>query len=497
MSPKDIHTLVIYGTFIDAPTPYELRLRRRHVCVIDVIKGKIRKLEPWDQTKSQFSFPEDVTGQDKHDHKLPQGWQRLIMKETQAIAVGVIDCHIHAAQFNQLGTKTDIPLMEWLTKYTFPEESAFKDPAHCTQTYSKLLSRLLRNATTTAVYYASNHLSSAKILAETAAAYGQRAYVGKTCSDQLVPDYYVETTKQSVAETEEFLQWVKGKWGGNTDGRDSREALVKAVITPRFVPTCSWMLLKELGRLAKEYDAFVQTHVAESVDEVMLVAEQHPELKRDIKILEETGLLTDRTILDHCTHLSDTEVGEIVRKDAGIVCCPYSNMLFARSVVNVPRYYNPPPPPDGRFSIANAHPNLSLRKIALGTDIAGGPSPSMWVNMRLAIIQDRIPSFRNMSEYPEKDSPGVIKEPPTWLMTHTYTYHLATVGGAAIIGMSDLLGVFEVTRLFDAFLVDWAVEDGEQAFDIPAGVHRNETEEQWEERVRSGWERFVMGGDDR
>ena len=172
-------------------------------------------------------------------------------------------------------------------------------------------------------------------------------------------------------------------------------------------------------------------------------------------------------------------------------------MLFARSVVNIPRYYSPPPPPDSRFSIGNTHPNLSLRKIALGTDIAGGPSPSMWANMRLAIVQDRIPSFRNMSEYPVKISPGAIKEPPPWLMTHTYAYHLATVGGAATIGMSGLLGVFEVARLFDAFLVDWGVEDGEQAFDIPAGAYMNETEEQWEERVEGGWERFVMGGDDR
>lgn len=46
------------------------------------------KLEPWDQ----FSFPDGVPRHDKHDHKLPQGWQMLIMKETQAIAVGVIDC---------------------------------------------------------------------------------------------------------------------------------------------------------------------------------------------------------------------------------------------------------------------------------------------------------------------------------------------------------------------------------------------------------------------
>lgn len=63
--------------------------------------------------------------------------------------------------------------------------------------------------------------------------------------------------------------------------------------------------------------------------------------------------------------------------------------------------------------------------------------------------------------------------------------------------MSELLGEFGVGRLFDAFLVDWAVEGGEQAFDIPAGVNENETEEQWEERVKDGWERFVMGGDDR
>lgn len=171
-------------------------------------------------------------------------------------------------------------------------------------------------------------------------------------------------------------------------------------------------------------------------------------------------------------------------------------MLFARSVVNIPRYYNPPLPPDGRFSIANAHPNLSLRKIALGTDIAGGPSPSMWANIRLAIVQDRIPSFQSMSEYPVKVSPSSSNKSPAWLMTHTYAYHLATVGGAATVGMSDLLGVFEVGYLFDAFLVDWAVEDSEQAFDIPAGVH-NKAEEQWEESVKDGWERFVMGGDDR
>ncbi|KAF8429493.1 hypothetical protein EV426DRAFT_703274 [Tirmania nivea] len=91
------------------------------------------------------------------------------------------------------------------------------------------------------MYYASNHLSSAKVLTEIAAAYRQRSYVGKTCSDQLVPDYYVEATKQSVAETEGILQWIR-----------------------------AYVLVGALEAARKDYDAFVQTHVAESVDEVML-----------------------------------------------------------------------------------------------------------------------------------------------------------------------------------------------------------------------------------
>lgn len=88
---KDINTLVIYGTFIDAPTPYELRLRRRHACVVDVTKGKIVRLEPWHQAQPEFWFPENFNIRDSK-RPLPQGVQRYILKDTQAVAVGLIDC---------------------------------------------------------------------------------------------------------------------------------------------------------------------------------------------------------------------------------------------------------------------------------------------------------------------------------------------------------------------------------------------------------------------
>ena len=248
----------------------------------------------------------------------------------------------------------------------------------------------------------------------------------------------------------------------------------------------------------------------DGVDNVA-VASLYPEKKRDIRILEEVGLLTDKTILAHCCHLSDGEVDHIVRKDAGIVSCPYvlyfpvdypkppvgtkyhygyrfSNMLFARSVIDIPRYYSSRPR------------NANLQKIGLGTDIAGGPSSSLWTNIRLAIAQDRIPSYRNMASYPAPSTHPTNTAPPAWHMTHAYAYHIATVGGAATIGMTGLLGVWEVGSLFDGFLVDWNRPSEEQAFDAPVSVstpEKVESHQQWEARVTDGWERFVMGGDDR
>lgn len=150
-----------------------------------------------------------------------------------------------APQWKQLGTKTDVPLMEWLNeydtpvesqsqdswlnRYTFPAEAAFSSPSHARRVYTQVVRRLLRNGTTTASYFGSNHLEASLILADICGEYGMRSLVGKTCSDQLVPDYYVETTQGSLKDTETFISKVYEKFGKDDD------ALVQPVITPRFV----------------------------------------------------------------------------------------------------------------------------------------------------------------------------------------------------------------------------------------------------------------------
>ena len=77
------------------------------------------------------------------------------------------------------GTGTDLPLLEWLQKYTFPTEAKFNDDAFATDVFTKAVRRHLINGTTTAVYFSSTHASASIILADICEKFGQRAFIGK------------------------------------------------------------------------------------------------------------------------------------------------------------------------------------------------------------------------------------------------------------------------------------------------------------------------------
>jgi len=64
------------------------------------------------------------------------------------------------------------------------------------------------------------------------------------------------------------------------------------VVTPRFIPTCSDALLEGLGRIAAKHRArgcWVQSHLAESHDEMAFVEALHPG-RRDAEIFDAAGL---------------------------------------------------------------------------------------------------------------------------------------------------------------------------------------------------------------
>ncbi len=74
---------------------------------------------------------------------------------------GFIDPHLHMPQTQVIGSY-GTELMEWLSKYTFPEESRYGDPAVSDAAARFLMAELLRNGTTTAVAFCTSHPQSAE-----------------------------------------------------------------------------------------------------------------------------------------------------------------------------------------------------------------------------------------------------------------------------------------------------------------------------------------------
>ncbi|ORX90043.1 Metallo-dependent hydrolase [Basidiobolus meristosporus CBS 931.73] len=133
---------------------------------------------------------------------------------------GLIETHIHTAQYVFTGLGMDLQLLDWLNIFTFPRESQFNNTNYAKNAYSWVVDRVIRGGTTGASYYA-------EILNNIVAARGQIAFVGKAHMDRNSPNYLAETTDQSLKDTKTFIQYALGK-------KNSR---VTSIVTPRFVPS--------------------------------------------------------------------------------------------------------------------------------------------------------------------------------------------------------------------------------------------------------------------
>eukprot|EP00960_Hanusia_phi_P038741 753572-Hanusia_phi.AAC.12 len=341
------------------------------------------------------------------------GMELVALARGQILVPGFIDTHIHAPQYCYTGTATDLPLMEWLQRYTFPAESSLRDVEKARQVYSSVLNRTLSNGTTCALYFATIHLQSCMAFAELAASRGQRAYIGKVCMDSLAPADYIESTEESLESTEKFIQFVQGL------GSD----LVHPVVTPRFIPSCSMELLNGLGALADRYDCHVQSHISESLDEISMVKSRYPHLRSDTTIFDTCGLLHDKTIMAHGVHLDDEDLRTLRKRGTSIAHCPLSNFFFADGVL----------PAGNIVALGN--------KVSLGTDVAGGYSPSMLNAMRNAVIAHQV--TRNLSAMKSDQS-----------LDWRHAFHLATMGGAKALGIEAQVGSLDQGKCFDAVLLD-------------------------------------------
>ncbi len=272
----------------------------------------------------------------------------------RVMAPGFVDLHIHYPQTDVIGSPAD-GLLPWLERYTFPHEARFANAAYAGGVAGFFLDELLRHGVTTALTFATSHPQSVDALMTRAQARGLRLVAGKVLQDRHSPDGVRDATEQSLLDTEALIQ----RWHG--------VARLGYAITPRFAPSCSDAQMRGAGELAARYPSvWVQSHVAENVDEVRWVRELYPAARSYLSVYGDFGLLRERAVYAHCLHLDDTDRALLRDTGAAAAVCPTSNLFLG----------------SGFFDYASAA--RTGFRYGLASDVGGGTSFSPFRTMLAA-----------------------------------------------------------------------------------------------------------------
>jgi guanine deaminase len=321
------------------------------------------------------------------------------------IVPGFVDAHVHYPQIDVMASP-GAQLMDWLENYTFPAEARFADSALANETAEFFLDQLLRHGTTAALVFATVHAGSVEALFTAAQRRNMCIASGKVLMDRNAPDELCDTAESGARESQALIDAWHGK------GR------LRYAVTPRFAPTSSDEQLALAGKLlADNPGVLLHTHMSENHGEIAAVHDLFPDCADYLAVYEKYGLATDRTVLAHCLHLSQSEWQRLGACGCSIAFCPTSNLFLG----------------SGLFNLAAA--DQAGINVALGTDVGAGTSLSLLETMNEAY---KVAHLR-------EDAPDPLR-----------LFHLATLGGAKALKLENRIGNFAPGKDADFLVLDRA-----------------------------------------
>ena len=328
---------------------------------------------------------------------------------------GLVDLHAHLPQLLNAGLGSGLDLLTWLDRYIFPLERAY-DRSVAEQQAPAAWRAFAAAGTTTVVAYAALWPDSTDAAFEAAEAHGIRAVIGKVMMDRL--SYDAEIAPGAILETSlRQSDDLASRWHGRDDGR------LRYAFTPRFALSCSAEMLRESAAVAREHDAYWQTHLSEDLDERDEVRRLFPGARDYLDVYDRAGALGDRTILAHAIHLSEAEVRRLVASGSRVAHCPASNLFLSSGMM-----------PLGNYRAAGM-------RVALGSDVAAGPEVSIFTVMRAGAVTQRALELSGRAERAE------ALHGLDWL-------RMGTLEGARALGIDDRIGSLEVGKEADLLVVD-------------------------------------------
>jgi 8-oxoguanine deaminase len=233
----------------------------------------------------------------------------------------------------------------------------------------------------------------------------------------LPPDSVVEEEDDILEDSLRLIQTYHDQQPG---------AMTQIVLAPCSPFSVTGDLMQESAKLAREYGLHIHTHLAETEDETDFCLETFG--YKPVAYMEAVDWIGGDVWFAHSVHVNDDEIALYAKTGCGVAHCPSSNMRLASGIA-----------PILKMLTAGV-------KVGLGVDgSASNDSSHLLAEARQAMLLSRLGAGIGGASRSGEDAPP--------LMTARQALELATRGGAAVLGRSDI-GSLEAGKCADFFAVN-------------------------------------------
>jgi 8-oxoguanine deaminase len=357
--------------------------------------------------------------------ELPQTADTVLDMTGKIVLPGLVNTHHHFYQTltRAVPTAQNANLFNWLvTLYPIWARMTPEDIYISTQT---ALAELALSGCTTA----SDHLylfpNGSKLDDEIAGAkeVGLRLHASRgsmslgQSQGGLPPDSVVDPEDAILADCERVIQRYHDPNPGS---------MLRIVLAPCSPFSVTSELMRQSVDLARRYGVHLHTHLAETQDEESFCLQKFGH--RPVGYMQSLGWVGDDVWFAHSVYINREEVGVLAHEGCGVAHCPSSNMRLASGVAPILEYL--------RAGV----------RVGLGVDgSASNDGSDLMLEARMAMLVARLRAGIEGASLSSSDAPPI--------MTARQALELATRGGAAVLGRSDI-GSLEQGKCADFIGID-------------------------------------------
>lgn len=239
----------------------------------------------------------------------------------------------------------------------------------------------------------------------------------------LAPESMVEDLDTFLRNTQQVVEKYRD---------DRRFAMCGVAVAPCSPFTVDTDTMRESAKLARSLGVRLHTHLCETQDEEAFCQQIYG--MRPLDWAEETGVFGPDTWYAHGIHFTDHEISRLAESKTGVAHCPISNMKLASGVCKLPQ--------------------MLEKGVPLGLAVDGSASndgSNLLEELRVCYLLHRLNASHRAPAGRE-------------------LLRMATLGGAALLGIDSFTGSLEVGKAADLFMIDVAAADHVGAFDDPVSM---------------------------